>query len=456
MKQKLLQTGFYFFAAIQLNAQAFWQALPAMINNSNASVNDISAPNLNTCWAIGAVFDPGSGVCALPFNQYTRTGNGGISFKSGIINIPSMYGPSSICAIDSNTAWITCTDMFSGADGRVYKTINGGTVWNKQNTAIFDGSANFVHFYDANIGFAIGDSLIYRTTDGGANWIVNTDLVSLFQYRQSYMYNAFETKGNHVWVGTNYGRMFYSNDKGITWTASATQIPYGFKSIAFKDSLNGVAVVNKWQSGANGGGGFIDDAYLYVTHDGGNTWAQQYMNLPGSFIYKNYATKYAIAYVPGTASTFIMTSEINNNNFTAKTNDYGVSWDILDSVDRTTDIVFVDSNTAYCGTYFSTANTGILKWNKKTSPNAIINNKVNNSAVYPNPLMNNSCIINLKNTYNTIICSVSDIDGKIVFINEFKNCNTINLQLPKTLNAGYYQLSLKKNLETEIIKLIIQ
>lgn len=66
------------------------------------------------------------------------------------------------------------TGYCSGYDGVIYKTINGGTNWITVNSgASFDIYS--IHFRNANTGTIVGSSgFIYHTTNGGTNWTNQT------------------------------------------------------------------------------------------------------------------------------------------------------------------------------------------------------------------------------------------------------------------------------------------
>ena len=99
-------------------------------------------------------------------------------------------------------------------------------------------------------------------------------------------------KGNSIWFGTNKGRVFRSTDKGYNWAVSTTAFGSTalIQSVAFKDSLTGIAV-NALGPNAN----------LNITTDGGITWSSQTFTLP--FPIDN------IAFVKGTDSTLIATCD---------------------------------------------------------------------------------------------------------------------------------------------------
>lgn len=430
------------FSFKQAAAQSPWDMLKAGISDPNSGAIDISAPNKNTCWAIGANLNTPAYTCGYVFREYTRTGDGGKTFKTGSIILPVDYSPVSICAIDSNTAWIASQDIFAYTGGRIYKTINGGTTWTYQSTAVFNEYANFVHFFNANEGIAIGDSLIYKTMDGGTNWTKVYNTFKPLGYSINCNYNAIEVRGNHVWFG--HQRLFYSSDRGNTWTLLKTNIyPDLYKGIAFKDSLNGIAVAAHYVTGGSGGGGWTDDGNLYITNDGGNTWRKKYIKLPGSYFGKNYDIKYHIAYIPGSKNSYILNAERGSFPFSFITHDSATTWQALDTSGRKfLDLAIIDSNTAYCGTFFTNSTTGIYKWKSNTAQINDLNKKPFSFSIYPNPTKN-ELNIQLNSIQKSIKYSILNLVGTTILTGNLSNSNAFKIVLQENTNPGVYLLNLK-------------
>ena len=170
--KKLLLVFALLISVITLRAQ--WVS-----QNSNITAGFyaqfISAVNQDICW--GIVADPTNNM--NPVQEYTRTIDGGINWIGGNITNCAGRCPSSIFALNADTAWAS---MYSGnggpGTGAIMRTDDGGNTWYQQTTALFSATGNFpdfVYFWDANNGMCLGDPTngyfeIYTTIDGGTNW----------------------------------------------------------------------------------------------------------------------------------------------------------------------------------------------------------------------------------------------------------------------------------------------
>ncbi len=152
--------------------------------------------------------------------------------------------------IDENTGFV------SGDDGKIHKTIDGGTTWitlaSGTTRDIYD-----VYFIDNNIGFACGENLTFiKTIDGGTTWQPLT-LPSANQYALNKVF--FKDNLNGVIIGVG-GLIFNTSDGGTTWTLATTNT---IKQLQDADYIN-----NKYMVVGN-------DGTLLTSTDLGVTWSGQ-------------------------------------------------------------------------------------------------------------------------------------------------------------------------------------
>ncbi|MCB1023631.1 MAG: glycosyl hydrolase, partial [Acidobacteria bacterium] len=184
-------------------------------------------------------------------------------------------------AFDANTAYIL--SIGNGESSRIYKTNDGGKNWNLQfknsdEKAFFDSIA----FWDKKNGMAQGDPVdgkfvLYHTTDGETWKPVGTDkMPGALEGEAAFAASGTSIithgkKGIFLITGGTESRVFRSNDRGLTWTASDSRVLRGAPSkgafgIAFGSKDIGIVV----------GGDYAEpemrSGNVSYTSDGGKTW----------------------------------------------------------------------------------------------------------------------------------------------------------------------------------------
>ena len=125
-----------------------------------------------------------------------------------------------------------------------------------------------LHMLDAMNGWAITDTNLLRTPDGGTTWYnaTPTGLTSL-----GYSASAYYLDASTAWVAmmgsdpTN-GTLYRTTDGGSTWTSIS--VPFGGGWLKFMDKANGWVLV-----GLSAGMSHQAVA-VFTTSDGGSTWSQ--------------------------------------------------------------------------------------------------------------------------------------------------------------------------------------
>ncbi len=238
----------------------------------------------------------------------------------------------------SQPSWIhgrSATEAWAvvGEAARVLHTTNGGANWtNAMPTAWTELGAypNHIHFFDAQNGIVLGDPVngnweIYKTSDGGSTWTPVTGLPAPLVQPAP---NGIETstpkstfvKGDNVWFGTKYGRVYRSGDRGLTWSVSETGMTI-VHSLQFQDGMTGFA--NRF-------------GVIKKTIDGGTTWNDHTdLGTMPSYWYSNVPSTNAWVST-GWGSIF----------GTAQSVDGGLTWSSIDA-SRGRQISFWNNTTGY-------------------------------------------------------------------------------------------------------------
>lgn len=271
------------------------------------------------------------------YSEVIKTTNGGATWQS--VSQES-YIAYSMCFINASTGVYGC------ADGRVYRTVDGGNTWN---FAMCPSSLDItsIHFINATTGFGFGSGSVYiKTTDAGLTWNeYSIGVGSVNQYFDADM----TANGNLHAVGT-YGAMIRSTNSGTSFISQPFVTEHSITDIEFLNVSTGYAVA-----------GFGEGDILKTT-DAGETWVSQVSayTLP----------LYGIAFT--SAETGYLAGSINIK----KTTNGGQNWiDVYTSTQNEIfgDIFFTNVNTGYAvgsyGKLLKTTNAGAT-WNSSTIPNS--------------------------------------------------------------------------------------
>ncbi len=306
-----------------------------------------SAVNKDVCW--------GSSFYST---QFVRTVDGGAHWTVSKIPASSGLIGSRIAALDSNIAFV----ILHGASGRgIYKTSDGGLTWTRYADA-YNGTNSDplqVFFFDTSNGVCVGNPSggnweIYTTSNGGIDWnLVPSANIPAPVAGETALYRGHANGAdNCFWFTTWSGSLYRTSDRGATWTVTRKALGNMGFSVAFKDSLNGVAC-SPLQAGNAGSGGHK----LSITSDGGKTW--QPVNVKFSS-----PSFYGVNYIKGSKNDYILTSDYNKGEpgysfqpGTSFSSDGGMTWRVVDKTSRLW-VDFSPDGTGWSGG----ENDSVYKW----------------------------------------------------------------------------------------------
>lgn len=426
MKKKLLSV--LLLSTFTVNAQ-FWTEKATGFTNADRTLYSISIVDANVIWA--SEYD--SVTLDYTIKGFTRSTDKGETWTSGTINlsvaIPDDLGISTITAVSTTTAWVSVYPIKSSTSaGGIWKTTDSGITWTKQTTAQFnsltESYANFVHFWDANNGIAMGDPQagefeIYTTTDGGTNWIrVDGASIPDPDAGGEYGYeNLYTVSGNTIWFGTDIGRIFKSTDKGLTWTATQSlSTDFIEDKFTFSNETKGLLMIKDTQK-------------LHNTTDGGATWNPVAI----ADFYKS-----EITYIPGTS--IVVAAEAKNPFSSSYSTDDGVSWTVIDNGIYHGTLAFLNNTFGFsAGKNTNSTTGGISKFNGIPPLKTQNFDTEKQIYAYPNPT---NGILHLDSEFSQIKeTKLFDLLGKQVYDSKFQSLNKVNLDL-SSLQSGLYLLKI--------------
>jgi photosystem II stability/assembly factor-like uncharacterized protein len=264
--------------------------------------------------------------------------------------IPNPGNEPSISVIDANNVWI--------AGGypdtpKVYRTTNGGLNWIDVQTAgiskelfcIWAVNVNTVYVGE---GIVSGNAKLFKTTNAGLNWTV----VLQTNPNQGYFNNLIFSYANPLVGAAMAEKIYITTNGGVSWIQKN---PGGSGITSVQNSMM-LIDGNYFGFGMNSGTSRVN-----VTSDGGTTWVAQNINLNGSIVS---GFSYKDDKMTGLAST------VNSIPNIARTTNGGNTWTTLNIGNNITGKTLIkwipETNTVYIvgsnGTILKSTNDGLI-WN---------------------------------------------------------------------------------------------
>ena len=134
-------------------------------------------------------------------------------------------------------------------------SVDGGDTWQERYTYF---NCWTLHFFDPLNGLAGTQQGVYRTVDGGVNWIFDG-----YALGSGGIYDFHFLTPSHGFAAAGIERIYETLDGGLTWELIHDHSPPSvyFRAITFVDSTHG------WVTG--------DEGHILATVDGGTTWVEQ-------------------------------------------------------------------------------------------------------------------------------------------------------------------------------------
>ncbi|NOS86392.1 MAG: T9SS type A sorting domain-containing protein [Ignavibacteria bacterium] len=297
-----------------------------------------------------------------------KTTNSGLNWST-IEGIGPFLQLESFIFVNSSTGFAV------GANGKIFKTVNGGDNW----ITLVSGTTEYLNsitFYGPNTGFVCGDNVLLKTTNSGNSWFNS--------YNNNFLFNSVSfSNSTTIYVGGFHGAFYKSTDEGNSWYSAVTGPRNNLKSVFFPSMDTGYC--------AGYGGAIIN------TTNAGNKWNLLNTGVTYNFnsvFFKDNSTGYAVAdsgriitTTNGGINWVNLISGVNTNlNSISSTNtstlficgqggtilkstNNGLSWNQLTSgvSVNLNSVFFADENTGYCtgGNVVIKSTNGGQNWSVK-------------------------------------------------------------------------------------------
>ncbi len=387
------------------------------------------------------------------------------STNSGVnwVNITgNLTGPELFCvwAVDANLIFAGDggSNGGNGGNAKVWRTTDGGATWMViLTTGGSHGFFNGIVFSRTNplIGIAesdppslYGPHYLAKTTDGGDSWNTQTTLST----------NGAAITGSVVCVDNLFygwgvyppARVVMTSDGGATWNQRNISGGYNTTGLAFNtDKLTGVGV----------SGGFLPS--ISRTSDGGVNWTPLNTGLPLTGYFNG-----RVKWVYGT-NTCYLTSEEGPNGSVGRSTDGGLNWSLMNTVGvqgiMNIDLVFTNGEVF---AYAISDDGRVIKLSEPIGVNPISSTIPSDYKLkqnYPNPFNPTTNIrfdipAYAKSQTSNVRLIVYDILGKeiTILVNEQMKAGTYEVDWNASANpSGVYYYKLTAGNYTESKKMIL-
>ncbi|HEY5125325.1 MAG TPA: YCF48-related protein, partial [Ignavibacteria bacterium] len=205
------------FAVTNSNSSNQSYILKTTNGGDNWNIQITTYPNFNKI----SFVDQNNGFASAYTDALFKTTNGGSNWfaqsNNGIF-------PNDMAVLNIDTILYVRSDII---DGGVYRTTNGGLIWQALGQVGGSGQPSEIYMFDKNIGFNCGTSGMKKTTNGGVNWFLIPNEVFL----------DIQLIDSSIGWRCN-GDIKKTTDGGLTWTLQ--QLPQILENSMLKLSISSI------------------------------------------------------------------------------------------------------------------------------------------------------------------------------------------------------------------------
>lgn len=199
-------------------------------------VDIVCSPDGQKAWSVSL----GGGV--------TKTTDGGDYWS--LVDSTDHLSLWDICRVSDDTLWAV------GKRGAIVRSTDRGNTWESKTKPEFSGfEFRGSYFEDADHGWVVGNEGVLFTSDGGANWTEQVQIVGVSLYGIDF------PGANRGWTVGEDGTILRTTDRGVNWSPQPSGTSACLRSVDFVDLLNG------WVVG--------DDGWKIYTTNGGLIWTRK-------------------------------------------------------------------------------------------------------------------------------------------------------------------------------------
>jgi photosystem II stability/assembly factor-like uncharacterized protein len=188
--------------------------------------------------------------------------------------------------LDPNNGWAL-------TDTGVVRTTDGGSTWYNATPASLNGAPANPFFLNASTAWLAaangGDpttGTLYHTSDGGTTWSNTTVPFGGGSLHFIDAMQGWDLVGLNAGMSHEAVAIFHTSDGGASWTRILVNDPSvagSTDSLPLVGDKNGITVLDSthaWVTGTQPSSDFI---YIYASQDGGTSWAHQNLGIPSAY-----------------------------------------------------------------------------------------------------------------------------------------------------------------------------
>ena len=187
-------------------------------NGGEAWFRKLSLYGSEVLWSVYFV-NQNIGWVAGQYGKISKTTDGGSNWTAQ--NVNDSYDLRSVFFIDESNGWIVGNLNWPVL---ALHTTNGGLNWNF--ISLDSVSFNYLHdiyFIDVNNGWIVGaNGKIFKTTDGGVNWNTQSSSISLDLFSVDFI------DQNSGWIVGDNGTILHTTNGGVTFVSVRDKLPTEF------------------------------------------------------------------------------------------------------------------------------------------------------------------------------------------------------------------------------------
>ena len=249
------------------------------VSGTNLKLVDISFVDSNTGWVLGNDWAP---------SVLIKTTNGGLDW---IQQIQDSINLNAVFFIDENIGWLV-------GEGIILKTTDGGNIW-IPNPIQYGGED--IQFLDPFTGYLASVGSFFKSTDGGDNWIeslLGCMICHFPRFSFSDSENGFVELRGGVFGEPPYPGIYRTTNGGADWVL-VTGHPI-YREDVYSINSNIVYVVGKILQAPSRGA-------IWKSSDAGTTWDEQFSEIDKVFKGVHFIDE-NIGWVVGDSGTVLYTT----------------------------------------------------------------------------------------------------------------------------------------------------